>query len=395
MRLHAPEHTNRYTGPANTENVGICHGGTQTCADNGTGYELCDGQVLPTAEICANGLDDDCNGTVDDAIDADGDGWTTCDGDCCDVAGPTCGSPALVNPGAIEVQGDGVDNNCNGQIDEDPYVSCSTGNMYNGVTAVDMLHAMDICQDAQTNYWGIVGTPTIVHINGNSLDSRQYSVKQQFGTDASNLAKFGDNMAVMSSGRARDANDPDPTVGTSYQYVSGNPPSDFVAPHGGSLPPTRAGCPAGEKSYDSVMLEVQLKAPINANSFSFQFRFWSQEYWHWTCTKYNDFFIAMLDSAWQPGAGQTPIPADKNISFDSNGNYISVNSTQFFTYCHPKTGYSCPGGTTALSGTGYDPVPNDVNIDSGAGTTDWLTTTSPVVPGETITLRFVISGHKR
>ncbi|HUT77829.1 MAG TPA: hypothetical protein VM285_09100, partial [Polyangia bacterium] len=61
--------------------------------------------------------------------------------------------------------------------------------------------------------------------------------------------------------------------------------------------------------------------------------------------------------------------------------YISVNSQQFFTVCPPKTGYPCPDGTAGLNGTGYTLGPG--------GATLWLTTTSPVVPGETITLRFV------
>jgi hypothetical protein len=53
-----------YTGPAGTNGVGPCHGGTQTCAAGS--YGACTGQVLPIAEICGNGIDDNCNGTVDD-----------------------------------------------------------------------------------------------------------------------------------------------------------------------------------------------------------------------------------------------------------------------------------------------------------------------------------------
>ena len=151
---------------------------------------------------------------------------------------------------------------------------------------------------------------------------------------------------------------------------------------------SHTGCPEGSGANDSVMLRVQLKVPEFAHAFSFDFRFFSQEYWRWTCTRFNDFFIAMLESEWTPENGGSGIPEDKNISFDSNGNYISVNSHQFFTVCRPKeceesdTYYDCPDGTSALSGTGY--------TASEAGATRWLTTTSPVVPEETITLRFII-----
>ena len=54
-----------YTGPAGTENVGICKGGTATCAPDGLSYGPCMGQVLPQAETC-NALDDDCDSFADD-----------------------------------------------------------------------------------------------------------------------------------------------------------------------------------------------------------------------------------------------------------------------------------------------------------------------------------------
>jgi hypothetical protein len=53
-----------YTGPAGTRDVGVCRGGGRVC-ENGAFGPACEGQVLPSAELC-NGLDDDCNGVVDD-----------------------------------------------------------------------------------------------------------------------------------------------------------------------------------------------------------------------------------------------------------------------------------------------------------------------------------------
>ncbi|MCB9643776.1 MAG: hypothetical protein H6728_11945 [Myxococcales bacterium] len=43
---------------------GTCRTGEQTCAAGQWG--ACSGSVLPTNEICGNGIDDDCNGKVDD-----------------------------------------------------------------------------------------------------------------------------------------------------------------------------------------------------------------------------------------------------------------------------------------------------------------------------------------
>lgn len=375
-----------YTGPPSTRSVGVCQDGNQICNANGTAWGDCLNQVLPQPEDCFNGLNDDCIGGVDDGLDEDGDGFTTCDGDCCDATGVLCSFPAEVNPSAMEVYGDEVDNNCNGLTDEDPF-SCSSGTSFSSDTsatkALEMLNAMDICQISQNGSWGIVpGSYSLTRATSTgTVDYRQVAVMTQFGTDASNLPREGENMASISSGRARDANDPDATAAHSYLYVNGSPPADFVAPHGGQLPQTSTSCPNGSGANDAVMLTVQLKVPSNANSFSFQYRFFSQGYWNWTCTQYNDFFITMLDSSWQAGHGQTPIPADKNIVFDMYGDYISVNSQQFFTVCPPKSGYPCPDGTAGLNGTGY-------TLGPGGGTL-WLTTSSPVVPGESITLRFV------
>lgn len=60
--------------------VGVCRDGTQTCASSGT-LSDCTGAVSPTAEVC-NGLDDDCNGTADEAFSCEQNasvpGMTTC-----------------------------------------------------------------------------------------------------------------------------------------------------------------------------------------------------------------------------------------------------------------------------------------------------------------------------
>jgi hypothetical protein len=60
--------TGCYDGPPATRSKGICHDGVSSCVkrpDGTYGMSACLGEVLPGAEVC-NGLDDDCNGFVDD-----------------------------------------------------------------------------------------------------------------------------------------------------------------------------------------------------------------------------------------------------------------------------------------------------------------------------------------
>lgn len=54
-----------YNGPPGTDNIGACRPGQQTCDAMGAGFGPCQGAVMPDEEICGNGLDDDCNGQVD------------------------------------------------------------------------------------------------------------------------------------------------------------------------------------------------------------------------------------------------------------------------------------------------------------------------------------------
>ena len=61
------------------------------------------------SEIC-DGIDNNCDNNIDEGFNADDDGFSTCAGDCNDT------NPA-VNPGASEIC-DGIDNDCNGLVDD-------------------------------------------------------------------------------------------------------------------------------------------------------------------------------------------------------------------------------------------------------------------------------------
>lgn len=51
-----------YSGDPTTENVGACKAGAKTCADDGSGFGECKGEVTPLDETCADPSDEDCDG---------------------------------------------------------------------------------------------------------------------------------------------------------------------------------------------------------------------------------------------------------------------------------------------------------------------------------------------
>jgi hypothetical protein len=57
-----------YSGPTAALGMGACRAGTRTCvrlAGGGSDWGSCGGEVLPSAEACTGGVDEDCNGISD------------------------------------------------------------------------------------------------------------------------------------------------------------------------------------------------------------------------------------------------------------------------------------------------------------------------------------------
>lgn len=55
-----------YNGDLETLNIGICKGGFRRCLSDGSGFGICEEEVLPEkSEICDDLKDNDCNGVVD------------------------------------------------------------------------------------------------------------------------------------------------------------------------------------------------------------------------------------------------------------------------------------------------------------------------------------------
>ncbi len=112
-----------YTGPRNTENVGICTGGTEMCGVEGTWDGVCDGEILPGASEICDGEDNDCNGSADDGDPGGGGACNTGLSGPCQPGTLTCVNGALicdgdVTPAADEICGNGIDDDCNGPADD-------------------------------------------------------------------------------------------------------------------------------------------------------------------------------------------------------------------------------------------------------------------------------------
>ena len=87
------------------------------CDDNNADVNPLGTEGDPSSGGFADGLDNDCNGVVDDPYqDRDGDGYAAIDGDCLDD--PADPQSALVYPGQPEICGDFYDNDCDGLYDD-------------------------------------------------------------------------------------------------------------------------------------------------------------------------------------------------------------------------------------------------------------------------------------
>lgn len=328
------------------------------------------------------GLDDAMleGGTLDPERDNDGDGWTFKE-DCDD-------RNVEVNPGAWEVPGDAVDNDCDGSRDNvDPDCDQLTIK-YDTRDPMDFARALGLCRTTKADAvgkdkkWGVIKAELVRADGSAGVDPIQYGILKKWGPNVDPRA--GKNFLVLSSGTARTPDYPGWIAPLSPSWDS---PTSVVVPPPG-WPKNTPGCPAPfEKSAnDSASLKLTIRVPTNAKGFSFNFNFYSSEYVSFVCTQFNDSFVALLTSK-----AKLDPKLSGNVSVDSKGSPINVNSG-FFEVCTPGTAFSsgktfaCAKGTTELQGSGYW----DDSEPSEHGATSWLETKAPAIPGETITMQFAI-----
>jgi Putative metal-binding motif len=114
-------------GACDTGKQGVCAAGTYACQG---GQKVCNQTTQPSSEVC-DGKDNDCNGTIDDPGAVNGLPCQTGQAGVCNAGTTLCvtGTPTCQRstPPSNELC-DGLDNNCNGQTDEDPPMTmCERG----------------------------------------------------------------------------------------------------------------------------------------------------------------------------------------------------------------------------------------------------------------------------
>ena len=172
-----------------------------------------------------------------------------------------------------------------------------------------------------------------------------YVERPAFGTpvglSSDPLASFptdGDDFAILTTGNASFADDPNSSGSTG------------AANNGGNV--------RGNTDFDVVVLRLDLNVPASANCLvGMDFRFLSDEYPEWVGTDYNDAFIAELDRTTWATSGST-ISAPDNFAFDPDAQPITINAAGV-TSMTPE----------GAAGTTYD------------GGTPLLTAATPISPG--------------
>jgi hypothetical protein len=407
-----------YTGPAAFKGVGNCTLGAITCNPLGTAWSACSGDVLPTAPRCGV-TDRDCNGISDDQQDLDGDGFSLCDGDCCDRTADGCSTPALVNPGAYDIAGNAIDDDCTGTPD-DALLACDGTLTAATADAFDYAKALDLCQRTTASLprsalrWGVLNATLTLSDGSGTPRPAQRMLRPAFGAI---VARRGARMVALSTGHAAAPGETDPAFepfepGKELGTTSAMP-SDWLDANGGVVPQV-AGCPAEIVApisvFDSVMLTLTVRVPTNMRSFALRAYLLSAEFPEYVCDERTDYALALLSST----VGAPTNPSDANLAtFTTAGGVryplgptLAFGDTGAFRQCQNGT-LSCQAegvgtseittceGTSDLAGTGFEQAaqagmpPCDANSQIGGGT-DWLTIRGNVAPGETIVLRLVI-----
>ena len=320
-------------------------------------------------ETCDN-FDNNCNSMIDEGCNLDGDAYCTSDlgvdgtPAVCPMGGGDCNdNNPQINPGMLEVPGDGLDNDCNGAVDgvgvdfDFPCAGQCTGH-----TIAAYLCAMEVC------FGDLVVSSSMFSPTGDNISSSWQAVAH-FGSAGNDLAPWaGGSYALLASG---------PATGTSHSTDLGG---------GVSAPDPYA--KDGFPTYDNVEFKLTLTAPEGAIGFSIDYIFFSEEYEEYIGTSFNDKFYIFLQA---PNTTQNQkIVVNHTDCSNPNAYYDFIDDDgKKRCYIAINTAFSepCSNPATNISGTGFECGPPDSAHGSSTG---WLSTAWPIEAFETFNLTFHI-----
>ncbi len=228
-----------------------------------------------------------CDATADDA---DGDGFTVVQGDCDDC-------DKQVNPGAYDVEGNGVDEDCSGAKDDEP-TGCDIDLALDAMNPKDAIKALGICRSQAENSWGALSAAWVFPdgTTGSTLEGcpigapphpLSHGILPAFGDHVRPLE--GRSMVAMSSGVARSGRY---ELGQAWEPAYGTSPTGGLMCTGSKAPPgfprTSSSCGSNSVApqptvYNGMALELIIKVPTNAMALSFDFSFFATEFPEYVC----------------------------------------------------------------------------------------------------------------
>jgi hypothetical protein len=333
----------------------------------------------------------DCTRTGPE-VDADGDRFSPDTGDCDDCE-------ASISPNALDVPGNGVDEDCKDGDATAPEPPCDDDVAATSYEGEDIARSLDLCRSVSqsSRRYGVIDASlgTLV-ADGQLEDNRQIWLPGGFG---GLRPRSGARFVVLSTGVARD-----PSVDAYTQdcdtfdaELTGAGWTGAHAPPAG-YPQDSSECDQAPSTnaaaFNSVVLTLTIRAPANASAFTFDSIFFTYEYPYFVCDQFNDFFAVFADPA-PRGSEQ-----GGNVLFDANEDPVGVNSG-LLQVCREESGVArdidCELGPDLLAGTGYDreestcvSETDSMLEDRGGASTGWLRTSVPIRASQLMTLKFVL-----
>lgn len=313
--------------------------------------------------------------------DVDRDGYKR-DVDCDDLQN-------RVNPGAFDVPGNGVDDDCDGGVDNGPGIACDDANDIIPLDATEpeaLARAMGLCGRplvgdpsrrwgiSSVQLWGLESPWTA------SRDHLQHGVQTAIGGF---VPKQGRSMLMLTTGRARLGSQPGGVDG----YPSLESPYGEALPNG--FPENDPICLAAANdpditAWNPIALHLSIRAPTNAARFKWSARAISPENPNQlVCAGENSLLAAFKES-------YTGSPFAKNVALLPDGSLFSADHLPW-TYCYPVSfteggrayDFPCVDGDDSLS----------IAPPWRASATAWSDFEVNVVPGQEFDFTLIVWAH--